>query len=104
MRSGYVELPRTAGRLRSASYNGIIWSSFASSRNSNNSSVPSAYNFNFNAGGVVSSNGPDYRWVGLPLRRLAGEATNRYAADPVIVISSVIDLIFTRENGKIVLS
>ncbi len=71
VRSGYIELPKTAGRLRNAGNNSLAWSSVASATRNDGASVPSAYYLHFFGSNVNPSNGPDYRWYGFPLRCLA---------------------------------
>lgn len=63
VRSGYVNLPNTAGTLRNAGINADYWSSRADA-------ATNAYNLNFNATAVNPSNGPNNRWHGFPLRCL----------------------------------
>ena len=62
MRSGYIELPKTAGTLRNAGHNADYWSS-------RGSAATNAYNLEFNTA-VNPSNGPNNRWYGFPLRCL----------------------------------
>ena len=69
MRSGNVNVGN--GRMRNAGLNSYNWSTVASSKHDSGETYPSAYILNFNVAGVVPSNGPNSRWYGLPLRRLA---------------------------------
>jgi len=62
VRSGYIELPKTAGTLRNAGHNADYWSS-------RGSAATNAYNLEFNTA-VNPSNGPNNRWYGFPLRCL----------------------------------
>ena len=68
VRSGYIELPFTVGRLRAAGIVGFGWSSMGSSRHYTGSTTPSAYYLKFDAAIVGPSNGPHYRWYGFPFR------------------------------------
>ena len=63
VRSGYIELPSTAGTLRNAGLNADYWSS-------RGSAAANAYGLGF-ATAVYPSNGPNNRWYGFPLRCLS---------------------------------
>ncbi len=70
VRSGNVDPTVAAGTFRNAGINGYDWSSRGSSTHANGSAIPSAYNLNFNATTAYPSNGPNERYIGLPLRCL----------------------------------
>ena len=70
VRSGVVDPTYTAGTFRHAGVIGYEWSSRGSSTHANGSAIPSTYNLNFNATTVYPSNGPNERYIGLPLRCL----------------------------------
>jgi len=69
VRSGYVDLPNTAGTLRYAGLDGYEWSSRGAAYTSSTSAA--AYYLEFNDSTVYPSGGPDARWVGFPLRCLS---------------------------------
>ncbi len=64
VRSGYVDLPNTAGTLRYAGVYGYWWSS-------RGDAATGAYYLRFTATGVYPSRGPNSRWNGFPLRCLS---------------------------------
>ena len=68
VRSGY--LPFNPEYLRNMGRNSELWSSIASSRRFDNTTLSSAYYFEFNIDNILPSNGPNVRWMGFPLRWL----------------------------------
>ncbi len=64
MRSGYVELPITAGTLRYAGARGY-------NRSSRSGDIANAYYLRFDATPVFPSFGPWERYAGFPLRCLS---------------------------------
>ncbi len=89
MRSGYIELPTTASRLKYAGVDGHYWSSVTTSKHSSGSVTSSAYVLYFNAIVVNPSNGPNYLWYGFSLRYLSFPtmlpATNYFRKPPSII-------------------
>ncbi len=71
VRSGYVDLPNTAGTLRYAGQWGYDWSSRASSTVASGATTPSAYTLHFGPTDVYPSSGPWERWYSRPLRCLS---------------------------------
>ena len=67
MRSGFFELPSTAGTLRYAGHAADYWSSRAAYTSSTSAT---AYYLEF-ATAVNPSSGPSSRWLGFPLRCLS---------------------------------
>lgn len=71
VRSGYFNLPTTAGTFRNAGIIGGWWALRGSSTHADGSMVPSAYHLHVNAKGIYPSGGPYGRSVGFPLRCLS---------------------------------
>ena len=87
MRSGDIDLLFVAGCLRYMGNAGNAWSSFVASNIWNNTGS-GAYHFALNATDSVPSYGPNYQWLGVPLRYL-----------PILYTSLLSTLYFVRSGG-----
>ncbi len=70
MRSGYFHLANTAGVLGGAGQGGIWWSSRGADTVWDSAGL-GGYALGFYAYDVYPSNGPTYRYIGLPFRCLS---------------------------------
>ena len=66
MRSGDIAIAN--GRSWDIGGYGYNWSTIATTKRFDDVVVPSTYYFGFTATGILHSGGPDYRWLGFPLR------------------------------------
>ena len=71
MRSGIVTISSTISTFTNAGIRSYGWSSRGTATRYDGANIPSSYNLDFNATGVLPSNGPSNRYLGFPLRCLS---------------------------------